>query len=46
LEIFGIGERGVEGFGRVVFCDPFHWRSDYERVIRAPDGGSEHYVLH
>lgn len=46
LETFGIGERGVEGFGRVAFCDPFHWRSDYERVIGEPDGCREHYVLH
>src|SRR5437588_10164803 len=35
IEATGIGERRAEGFGRVIFCDAFHWRGEYKR-----DGGN------
>jgi len=45
LETYGIGERCVEGFGRVIMCDPFHWRGEYERTGKSA-GDCKDYVLH
>lgn len=46
LEAQGIGERVEEGFGRVTFCDPFHWRS--EGITGSVNDGidREKHILH
>ena len=46
IEAAGIGERRVEGFGRVVLCDRFHWRGEYERNAGEFTSAGEQYLLH
>jgi CRISPR-associated protein Csx10 len=46
LETSGVGERRAEGFGRIVFCDPFHWRDDDGGYERRPGGSGRPYVRH
>jgi hypothetical protein len=46
IEIHGIGERRTEGFGRVTFCDPFHWRGEHERVEDESADNGKRCILH
>ena len=36
LERGGVGERKIEGFGRVVICHPFHYREEEQRRWMKP----------
>jgi len=46
VEASGVGERLTEGFGRVAFCDPFHWSQEYERGSVESETLSTNCVLH
>ena len=46
LEKLGIGERRPEGFGRIAFCDPFHYGADSAVSKEGDDANRQNYIFH